>query len=73
MVVPGSGLKVPLTWVLFDVLDRCSRFLRIDSSKPSAVARLSSPFWVGAVGVAAIVIGLFMIAGALVGIFQFAA
>ncbi|MDT0143674.1 hypothetical protein [Microbacterium sp. PRC9] len=38
-----------------------------------AIARLSSPFWVGAVGIAFIAIGALMIAGAVVGIAQLSA
>lgn len=45
----------------------------VNRGASKAVAKLSSPFWVGAAGVAFIVIGLLMLTGAVVGIVQLAA
>jgi hypothetical protein len=55
----------------FDSTVRNLQAVNRGSSK--AVARLSSPFWVGAVGVTFMLIGLLMVAGAAVGIVQLAA
>lgn len=72
VLVVSAGIPIVIyRRVLFESTVRNVQGLSRGSSR--AVARLSSPFWVGAVGVAAIVIALFMIAGALVGVFQFAA
>lgn len=45
----------------------------VNRASSRAVGKSSSPFWVGAAGVAFIGVGLFMIGGAVVGIVQLAA